>query len=666
MGSKPCFVIGNGWKGMKKPKKTFWIYSVINLILIGVLALPGEIHADLKDGLVSVWRFDEGNGDAVHDSYGNNDGIIDGAEWVDGRFGLALDFNGVDAGVEIPDDPSLQLADALTVAAWIYPRATQNADGIDHAGVVWKGNMIGWGADMYNFRIATAGNAGLTWGSTGGGVEGYFATSSCFVNGLNTWYHVALVEDGSEGRAYVNAVVLTDADVDGGDMHRPAAPYDVWESEPVRMGWSQGYGGDINTLIYFDGIIDEVVIYDRALDAEEIEELMENAAPGGSIPTQPEKPEEPGGPSGSLTTTHGAVKDHAVVYVEEQRVDVNSTFNVDIRVSNVKNLAGFQVSLDYEPYNLQFVRAQEGNALSQDGGSSFWRNPEVDAEAGTIAGAASTLTTAGGVNVEDDVLMTLTFEAKELGRTMLTLQEVRLSDSESQFISILMTSAFITISPPWDVITDSVIDIRDMVAVGQNLSNSELAPILAAQAPSIPDTDEYNPDVDRNGVVDMDDLILVSSHLGEVYSVSDPSRNLSPIAELRKAYDLISAAPGESPDVRMLKAYLLKRITAVRAASTPVESWLFPNYPNPFNPDTWIPYQLARPGDVTISIYSVSGHLLRTINLGHKEAGLYMSRDRAVHWDGRDDRGEELASGVYFYLLKAGEFTSTRKMILKK
>jgi hypothetical protein len=652
---------------MKKLKKSLWIYSVINLMLIGILAIPAEIHADLKDGLVSVWRFDEGNGNAIHDSFGNNDGIIDGAEWVDGRFGLALDFNGVDAGVEIPDDPSLQLADALTVACWIYPRAVLNADGIDHAGVVWKGNMIGWGSDVYNFRIATAGAAGLTWGSCGSGTEGYFATANCFVNGLNTWYHVALVENGSEGRAYVNGVVMTDADVAGsGDMHRPRAPYDVWEGEPVRIGWSQGYNGDVNTLVYFDGIIDEVVIYDRALDAEEIEELMENGAPGGRIPTQPEKPEEQGGPSGSLATTHGAVKDHAVVYVEEQSVDVNSTFNVDIRVSNVKNLAGFQISLDYEPYNLQFVRAQEGNALSQNGGISFWRNPEVDAEAGTIVGAASTRTTAGGVNVEDDILMTLTFEAKELGRTMLTLQEVRLSDSKSQFIPILMTSAFITISPPWDVITDSVIDIRDMVAVGQNLSNSDLAPILAAQTLSIPDTDEYNPDVDRNGVVNIDDLIIVSSHLGEAYSVSDASQNLIPIAELRKAYNLVNAAPGDSPDVRMLKAYLLKRITSVRATSAPAESWLFPNYPNPFNPGTWIPYQLARPGDVTISIYNVSGHLLRTINLGHKEAGRYMSRDRAVNWDGRDDRGGELASGVYFYLLKAGEFTSTRKMILEK
>jgi len=164
----------------------------------------------------------------------------------------------------------------------------------------------------------------------------------------------------------------------------------------------------------------------------------------------------------------------------------------------------------------------------------------------------------------------------------------------------------------------------------------------------------------------MDDLILVSSHLGEVYSASDASQNLSPTAELRKAYALISAAPGDSPDVRMLKAYLLKRITSASAALPISRSWLFPNYPNPFNPDTWSPYQLAQPGNVTISIYNASGHLLRTINLGHKEAGCYMSRDKAVHWDGRDDRGEELASGVYFYLLKAGEFTSTRKMILEK
>ena len=83
---------------------------------------------------------------------------------------------------------------------------------------------------------------------------------------------------------------------------------------------------------------------------------------------------------------------------------------------------------------------------------------------------------------------------------------------------------------------------------------------------------------------------------------------------------------------------------------------LLSNYPNPFNPATWIPYQLAQASDVTISIYSVSGQLVRTLDLGHKEAGSHTSKDKAVYWDGRNERGEDLASGVYFYVMRAGDF----------
>ena len=98
----------------------------------------------------------------------------------------------------------------------------------------------------------------------------------------------------------------------------------------------------------------------------------------------------------------------------------------------------------------------------------------------------------------------------------------------------------------------------------------------------------------------------------------------------------------------------------------PKETSLSPNYPNPFNPETWIPYQLSEPADVTVSIYSVDGKLVRTLALGHQPAGVYRSRSRAVHWDGRNAFGEPVASGVYFYTLNAGEFTATRKMLIRK
>ena len=106
--------------------------------------------------------------------------------------------------------------------------------------------------------------------------------------------------------------------------------------------------------------------------------------------------------------------------------------------------------------------------------------------------------------------------------------------------------------------------------------------------------------------------------------------------------------------------------TAPAAPASPEQTAIFTNYPNPFNPETWIPYQLAKSAEVTLRIYSVNGTLVRTLVLGHQPAGIYHSKNRAVHWDGKNEVGEAVASGIYFYTLSAGDFTSTRKMLIRK
>ena len=87
------------------------------------------------------------------------------------------------------------------------------------------------------------------------------------------------------------------------------------------------------------------------------------------------------------------------------------------------------------------------------------------------------------------------------------------------------------------------------------------------------------------------------------------------------------------------------------------------NYPNPFNPETWIPYQLAEDSEVTIRIYNAAGQLIRRLSVGYKEAGLYITKDAAAYWDGRADSGEYVSSGVYFYNIRAGGYSATKKMI---
>lgn len=119
-------------------------------------------------------------------------------------------------------------------------------------------------------------------------------------------------------------------------------------------------------------------------------------------------------------------------------------------------------------------------------------------------------------------------------------------------------------------------------------------------------------------------------------------------------------------DGSLVFAQGITNLEQLYAAMAPAEHALLPNYPNPCNPETWIPYQLAEPVDVKVSIYGVDGRLVRTLALGHQEAGTYRSRARAAYWDGRNEVGEPVASGIYFYTLQAGNFTATKKLLIRK
>ena len=102
------------------------------------------------------------------------------------------------------------------------------------------------------------------------------------------------------------------------------------------------------------------------------------------------------------------------------------------------------------------------------------------------------------------------------------------------------------------------------------------------------------------------------------------------------------------------------------AYKIPAETELLSNYPNPFNPETWIPYRLAEDANVTLTIYDLSGHFVRTLDVGHRIASAYESRSKAIHWDGKNGLDERVASGIYFYTLTAGDYSATRRMVILK
>ena len=110
----------------------------------------------------------------------------------------------------------------------------------------------------------------------------------------------------------------------------------------------------------------------------------------------------------------------------------------------------------------------------------------------------------------------------------------------------------------------------------------------------------------------------------------------------------------------------LNKENLINANSRPLETSLLANYPNPFNPETWMPYQLASPAEVRIVIYAADGQVIRKLDLGYQPMGFYESRSRAAYWDGKNAVGEPVASGVYFYTFTAGDFTATRRMLILK
>ena len=134
------------------------------------------------------------------------------------------------------------------------------------------------------------------------------------------------------------------------------------------------------------------------------------------------------------------------------------------------------------------------------------------------------------------------------------------------------------------------------------------------------------------------------------------------IDRLQARVALLAATNDRSPAAMQTLAYLRSLIVVAR----PEQTQLLANYPNPFNPETWIPYRLAAAAHVTLTIYDLNGQVVRQLALGHQAVGIYQSRSRAAYWDGRNAFGEPVASGVYFYTLTAGDFTATRRMLILK
>ena len=177
-------------------------------------------------------------------------------------------------------------------------------------------------------------------------------------------------------------------------------------------------------------------------------------------------------------------------------------------------------------------------------------------------------------------------------------------------------------------------------------------------------------DLNGDGEVNMQDLVLVANGLGSVAAA--PAAQTLHASHVQQWLALAKQAVAEGAIETSLAAqpYTYKRgiqvLEQLLATLVPQSTALLANYPNPFNPETWIPYRLATGSDVQLRIYDTHGRMVRHLDIGHQAAGVYQTQSRAAYWDGRNEMGEGVASGLYFYTLTAGEFSATRRMLILK
>ena len=317
---------------------------------------------------------------------------------------------------------------------------------------------------------------------------------------------------------------------------------------------------------------------------------------------------------------------------------IGQQFKIDINIVGGQDVRGYEIIVEYDHNSVNYVSHAHGDYLSD----KVYRGPIVRKLGSVSFSNVSTAEAGEG----DGTLATITFKVISRRASTISLSAT-LSNSDGVRLPYIVISGKV-IEPPWDVNGDGSVDILDLSFVAARFGQKN--PVEA--------------DINGDGVVDIKDLITVASGM-DATAAAPAARNHNLIPTrvtvqywLRQAQELNLTDPTSQKGILFLESLL--------AVLVPKETRLLPNYPNPFNPETWIPYQLAQPADITISIFSIDGIVIRTLDLGHKPSGIYQDKTVAAYWDGKNNVGESVASGVYFYTLTAGKFKSTRKMLIRK
>ena len=395
---------------------------------------------------------------------------------------------------------------------------------------------------------------------------------------------------------------------------------------------------------------------------------------------------------------------------ESAPLQVGDTFTQKIYARDflppiISDLSAWQMDITYNPEILQFIDATEGDFLERGGVDAFFMASNItkfgqlsDRGTGMISAyqarigrqtdntvdpPVKTLTAPVAGVTGSGLLMTVEFKLLEFAEEALGLSNIQLSssqltattDGQSQASRvsyhivvnpIVATHRF----PAVDVNRDGEVNVMDLVVIAGSLGT----------VPSDPPRGTPRADVNTDGFVNALDIMAVASSSSWDKKVATIDVRAANHTDAKGKAPQVHLTENVTPETIQGWIGLLRveddgsaifdlgitNLEALLASRIPSETKLLLNYPNPFNPETWIPYQLAKATDVTVTIHSMNGSLIRTLELGHQASGTYKSKSQAAYWDGRNEFGEQVASGLYFYTLTAGDFSATAKMLVRK
>jgi hypothetical protein len=569
------------------------VQSIYNAGSAGKCTTP-PVCVNPPSGLVSWWP-GENNANDIQSS--NHGMLQNGATFAVGKVDQAFSFDGIDDVLEVNDDPSLKPANAITVDAWIYWRGPQ----ANYNRILTKRRVTSVGGISYHLVIV--GNK-LFWGiNVSGGITGSaenVSDSNDFPT--NTWHHVVGTYDGASLRLYIDGIQVAS---------RAQSGSIAYDTEPLVIGWYDSNFGE-----YFDGLIDEVEIFNRALSAAEIQSIYNAGSAGKCKECTP--------PEVSITGNDPVCPNSTHTY----------TANTDATTFEW-SVTGGTINGD-----------NTGTSVSVTAGG-----------AGTMA--VSVEVTDGTTNCSNSVTQEVTVEDTEAPVITAAANPITLWPPNHQYVTISASQCVTAVTDNCATLSSSDVVITQVTsdepedAKGGGDGNTKNDMVIAANCQSVQLRSER--EGGGNGRV-------YTIHL----SVSDGNGNsgaatcLVTIPKSQNGNPAIDDGPvytvnGSCGSASKLAGEDLTQETLPEGYA------LEQNYPNPFNPSTSIAFSVKEVGVVQLSIYNLHGQEVRTLINGQMNTGFH-----SVNWDGKDERGQTVPSGVYLYKLRVNGFAQTRKMTFMK